>query len=84
MVKAKEIQSFRTQRKYDLWVTGDSGERERMGYMRVDFEVVNKNGETEIFEYKGMSTPAWRLKCKLFAVCYPQIKYNVVWHKERR
>ena len=75
--KAGEIQSYEIQRKYPLVL-----DRKSMGYMRVDFEVINKEGKTEIHEYKGMATSIWRLKVKIFKVCYPDIEYKIIWHRK--
>ena len=75
-VKSKDIQSFQIQRKYPLII-----DRKSYGYMRVDFEVITKEGKKEIREYKGMSTAAWRIKVKLFRAIYPDIPYIVIWHK---
>jgi len=43
----------------------------------VDFFVGYKDGHKEVFECKGMETPAYKLKRKLFIDNYPEITYRV-------
>ncbi len=78
-LKAGLIQSYQIQRKYPLIIN-----RKSYGYMRVDFEVITKEGKKEIREYKGMPTAAWRIKVKLFKAIYPDIPYIVIWHKSTK
>jgi hypothetical protein len=78
-VISKDIKSYEIQRKYPLVI-----DRKSYGYMRVDFEVIGKDSVKYIIEYKGMPTPKWWLKVKLFKACYPDIEYRIVWHKDKR
>lgn len=45
---------------------------------RVDFFLTFKDGHSEIWEFKGFSTPVFRLKLKLFKDNYPDTIYNIV------
>lgn len=47
----------------------------------VDFVVTLSDGTKEAWEYKGMPTPTWKLKRKLFLDNYPEIKYVVIGKK---
>jgi hypothetical protein len=44
---------------------------------RVDFMVELPGGGIEVWEFKGFETPEWKLKRKLFEVCFPSIPYRV-------
>lgn len=73
LIKAGEIQSFEIQKTYDLIVNG----KKICGH-RVDFVVVDKDGNTAIHEFKGFATEVWRIKHKLFEAIYPNLPYIVV------
>lgn len=45
---------------------------------KADFIVWHKNGEVEVIEVKGMPTPDWILREKLFRARYPRIRLVVV------
>lgn len=45
---------------------------------KADFIVWHKNGEVEVIEVKGMPTPDWILREKLFRARYPDIQLVVV------
>ena len=73
MLRAKEIKSVKQQPKYPLDVNGH-----HICNHIVDFEVVNKQGVTEVHEFKGFATKLWDMKHKLFKAIYPKIPYIVV------
>ena len=76
MKRAGEIKSWKEQVRYDLF--GKNGAK--VCYMRVDFEVINKEGKKEIHEVKSQATKTavWRLKYKLWKDNYGGIKYIVI------
>ena len=43
----------------------------------VDFLVIHTDGSREYVEVKGFATDVWKLKRKLIAAIYPDIKYTV-------
>ena len=43
----------------------------------VDFHIVFNDGHEEVWEAKGVATPDWIIKRKLFIDNYPNIKYVV-------
>ena len=43
----------------------------------VDFLVIHLDGTKEYVEVKGYATDVWKLKRKLIAAVYPDIKYTV-------
>lgn len=45
---------------------------------RVDFLVTYTGGRQEVYEFKGIERPEWRIKHKLFEALYPEIPYIVV------
>ena len=72
-VKAKEIDSYVSQKTYDL-----TANYKTICQHRVDFLVYHKNGELEVVEAKGMATALWRLKKKIFESAFPDINYRVI------
>lgn len=62
-----EIQEFSLQPKFELVPTFEkNGKRYRAITYVADFQVVMPNGEIEIVDIKGMETPDFKLKRKLF------------------
>jgi len=80
--RAGEIQDFRSQVVYSLDLTDEFGKKHHIANHRVDFEVTNKEGKTEIHEYKGVETFEWRMKRRLFEFIYPHIPYKVMREKD--
>ena len=70
--KTGEINRYDIQQLYPLTVNGKT-----VCHHRIDFLVYTKNGP-EIHEFKGIATPLWNLKRKLFEAIYPDIPYYVV------
>ena len=46
-----------------------------------DWTLKMYGGRKKIVEFKGMPTPAWKLKMALFKAIYPDIEYEVVYRK---
>jgi len=70
----REIKSYETQVYFNLHgVDGSPITRHK-----VDFLVQKKDGSQEVHEYKGVETPEWKLKKKLFEAEYKNIKYVVI------
>lgn len=44
---------------------------------RVDFLLVFQDGHPEIWEAKGLPTPVWKLKYRLFQDNYPSLPYQI-------
>lgn len=63
--------TYKSQIRYNLVVDGYL-----ICYHNVDFEVI-KNGVLFVEDVKGMCTPEWKIKYKLFRALYPDIKYIV-------
>jgi len=75
--KADEIREYKTQVRYDL----KDAIGKPVGYMVVDFEVINNDGHLSIHEYKGagfMKSQEFRQKRALFTWNYPDIPYHTV------
>ena len=68
----KRIRSIEYNKPYDLSVNGV-----KICVHRPDWTVMTAEG-VEVHEAKGMPTPSWRLKKKLFEALYPNIKYVVI------
>ena len=64
-VKAKDIKSWERQLKISL----DVNETHICNYF-IDFLIIHNNGKLEYVEIKGVETPAWKLKWKLFLAIY--------------
>ena len=60
-LKAKDIASWERQQRIDLKAYG-----KHMAYYYIDFVVTHNDGGIEYVEVKGLQTPLWRLKWKLF------------------
>ena len=43
-----------------------------------DFEITHLDGRTELVEIKGLETPVWRIKEKLFRAIFPDRQLTVV------
>ncbi len=80
MKQKGEIKDFSSQRTFELF--GARGEI--ICKHIVDFVVFLHTGEIQVHECKGMATQVFRLKKRLFEVCYPQIKYYVISINKRR
>lgn len=50
----------------------------------VDFWVRYADGREEVEDVKGMETPVWKLKYKLFIDMYPDMPYRVIGKRRRR
>ena len=72
-IKAKEITSFETQKRYSLDVNG-----KHICNHIPDFLVTFPDGHQEIHEVKGFEQEVWRIKHKLFEACYPDLPYIVI------
>lgn len=72
-VKAGAIHEWRRQVPYPIKVNG-----KKVCSLFVDFEVYHNDGSLEAIEVKGWESELYRLKAKLFAACYPKVKYTVV------
>ena len=72
-VRAKDIHGYERQVKFDLEVRGVIVAR----YV-ADFLVHHHNGNLEVVEVKGMHTPVWKLKKKMFEALYKNYKLTVV------
>ena len=44
---------------------------------RIDFGILTNKYEWEYIEIKGMATPYWKLKYKLFQILYPMLTVRV-------
>ena len=64
-VKAKDIRSWDRQVKISL----DVNETHICNYF-IDFLIIHNNGKLEYVEIKGVETPAWKLKWKLFLAIF--------------
>ena len=52
---------------------------------RPDFVITDtKTGKQWVEEYKGCRTAEWRMKRSLWPVCYPEIEYKTINHREPR
>lgn len=78
LVPELKLKSIEYEKSYPLIVEGV-----KVCTHRPDF-TLNYIDRVEIVEYKGYSTPEWKLKLKLFKAIYPTIKYNVAYQKVRR
>ena len=47
-------------------------------HYRADFEVMYGDGRIELHEVKGLDTPEWRLKEKLFRALFPALTLKVI------
>lgn len=77
--KAGDIADYETQVSYDFIVNG----KKVCGH-RPDFRVHGTDGSVWIEEYKGWGSEIWRLKKALFEALYPDIKYVVIKHQNKR
>jgi len=50
---------------------------------RPDFLLTFNDGHQEVWEYKGLATPSFRLKLKLFEDNHPEIPYWVITPNQR-
>lgn len=73
LVKAGKINSFDYAKRYELIVNGMT-----VGHHKPDFSVITNEGKIEVHETKGMDTPDWILRKKVFEACYPEIPYIVI------
>lgn len=64
-VKAKDIKSWQRQLKISL----DVNETHICNYF-IDFLIIHNNGKLEYAEIKGVETPVWKLKWKLFLAIF--------------
>ena len=64
-VKAKDIDSWDRQVKIALNVNGV-----HICNYFIDFIIIHNNGNFELAEIKGVETPVWKLKWKLFLATY--------------
>lgn len=46
-----------------------------------DFTIILKGGGSKVIEYKGQVKVMWKLKYKMFKAQYPDIPYEIVYHK---
>lgn len=60
-IRAGEIKSFELHKRIDLVVNG-----ELICFMKPDFVITNKDGSISYHDTKGMVTPLFKLKAKLF------------------
>lgn len=67
-LKAGEIKSYERQVKIDLVVNGV-----HITNYFVDFKVIDKHGAVSYHEYKGLSTPDFQIKWKLFQALIGEI-----------
>jgi len=58
--------------------TDSNGKRHRKVEYVADFQYVESNGHTVIEDVKGVSTPVFRLKEKLFRAEYPELDLRVI------
>jgi hypothetical protein len=77
MVKAKIIKDYSIQSVIELKVNN-----QLICKHKADFAVLTLGNKTEIHEFKGAKTPAWKLKYKLFKALYPRIKYKIIEYKD--
>ncbi len=47
-----------------------------------DWTLELKDGTKKVVEYKGIGTPSWKLKKKLFEALFPHIPYTVVYKSD--
>lgn len=73
LVRAKEIRSWDRQKKVSLDVNGS-----HITNYVVDFLVQHNDGTLEYIEVKGLPTPEWILKWKLFKAIYPNLKLSII------
>ncbi|MFO7791268.1 MAG: DUF1064 domain-containing protein [Bacteroidales bacterium] len=71
-----DIRFIHYEKSYDLVVNGV-----KVGKHKPDWTLERFDGSYKIVEYKGMSTPVWKLKLKMFKAQYPDIPYEVVYKK---
>ena len=74
--KTGYITEFETQKKFSFDING-----KHICNHYVDFWITGNSGEQWVEEFKGMATPEWKLKKKLFEALFPDIKYKVVYYK---
>ena len=72
-VKAKDIKSWGRQLKISLDVNG-----EHICNYFIDFGITHNNNTIEMVEVKGVETPVWKLKFKLFLAIYKKERPNVL------
>jgi hypothetical protein len=80
MRRAGEIKSYETQVYFNLHGVGGSP----VARHKVDFLVKTKINTQEVHEFKGVETPEWKIKRKLFEAEYHGIKYVVISKAKRR
>jgi hypothetical protein len=71
--KAGEIRDFEIQKTFRIVVNG-----EHICDHIVDFTVLNKNGDAEIHEAKGVRTDVWKIKYALVRALWPEIPYHII------
>ena len=80
--KAGEFKDYEVEKQFDLTFPGGG----KICAHKPDFLIHHFDGSKEVREYKskGTVTQLWKLKKALFQFCYPDIPYNVIWHKKTR
>jgi hypothetical protein len=62
-----------------------TGKKQRAIKYRADFAYVDRNShQAVVVEVKGIETPVWKLKYKLFLRRYPNIRLVIVRKKEKK
>jgi hypothetical protein len=72
-VKAKDLKEWKRQVPIDLVVNGM-----KICTYKIDFVEIDMNGNEMWTEVKGLETPEWRLKWKLFEALYPEREKQVI------
>ena len=71
--RAGIISNLELQVKYPLVVNG-----QKVCTYIADFTYKDQQGRTIVEDSKGMKTPVYRIKAKLFAACYPELRISEV------
>ena len=72
-VRAGDIQSYEGQKRFDFVVNG-----KKICSHIPDFFVTGADGSVWVEEFKGFEADVWKLKKKMFAAFFPDIRYVVI------
>lgn len=76
-VRAGDIKSYEKQVKFELKVNGV-----KICSYYVDFVITHNDLSRQAIEYKGFETEVFKIKEKLFRALYPELDYQIIYHKE--
>ena len=71
MLQQGAIHDLELQPKFDFWVNGV-----KVCYYKADFKYKDNLGNEIVEDFKGMKTPTYNLKKKMFKALYPQYRFK--------